>query len=140
MGEMLVARSVADLRGHVAGWRRGGETGGIDLIHRRHEQQIDAAPSKDGAVAVLVAGIVGQILGIVELPRVHEQGDDHPVVGGARRLDQRQMPRVQRAHRRHHRHGLAPAPPAGDMAAQIRNAARHLHFTHDRPLLPRRRG
>ena len=65
------------------------------------EQHVDALALGDGRVARLVARVGGEIVGGVELRRVDEQADDDDVVLGPRGAEQRDVPGVERAHRRH---------------------------------------
>ncbi len=89
----------------------------VDLLGRRREQEVGARRCGQLAVAGLVAGVAVEVAALVELRRVHEQRDDDEIAVRARALDQREMPVVQRAHRRHE-----PDPQAA--AAGRQRAAR----------------
>lgn len=98
MGEMQVARSVADLRGHVAGWRGRGETVAVvptmGALHAGHLSLVDAARSACDRVIVTLFVNPRQFDRAEDLanyPR-HEDGDR--AILGPRGVDVLFMPPV----------------------------------------------
>ena len=97
----------------------------VHLLGRRHEDEIDAGLLERAQVARLVARVAVEILAGPELRRVHEDADDDDVALGPRGVDERQMARVQRAHRRDEPdRALARAAERG---ARLRDRADDLH-------------
>ncbi len=99
----------------------------IDLAHVGGEEHVRPGAGEQRAVALEVTGIAGEVVGAIELRRVHEDRRDDAIGVTAGELDQRQVPLVQRAHGRHERDAQAVA------AAHL--AAPRLHRAHlvDRP-------
>ena len=75
------------------------EAVGIHLGGRRHEEEVDAGRLGDGGVRLLVARVALEVLPCAELGRVDEDRGDHQVVLAARRIEERDVPGVERAHR-----------------------------------------
>ena len=83
--------------------------GAIQLIGLRREQEVHAARFRQSRVAVAVARIAREVLVRTELQRIDEQAHDDAAGALARAIDQREMPFVERAHRRHERDARAAA-------------------------------
>jgi hypothetical protein len=77
------------------------EAGGIHFLSRRLKDEIDACVLGDANVTLLVPGILFEVLCRPELSRVHEDADDDDVAFLPRRVEQGEVPAVQRTHRRH---------------------------------------
>src|SRR5206468_3904364 len=75
------------------------ESGWVDLLVRRSEQQVDALRLEQLRVAALIAGVCIEVLFRPELLRVHEQRDDHDVAVAARAPNQGEVALVKRSHR-----------------------------------------
>ena len=67
----------------------------------RPVDRIDARAAQQAGVVRRVSGVASEILTWPELDWVHEDADDHNVVFDSRRLDQAEMPGMERPHRRH---------------------------------------
>ena len=67
----------------------------VDLLDRRHEQDIDAGLGADRGVLRLLPWIAREIDGVVELLRVDEQTGDQPVGVRRARAQQREVSVVQ---------------------------------------------
>ena len=74
---------------------------GVDLFDRRHEHEVRSGLREQPLVGLRRAGVVLQVVLVVELRGVHEDAHhDGPVLPpGA--FDERAVSRVQGAHRRH---------------------------------------
>ena len=77
------------------------EAGRVHLVGGRREEDVDTAGLRGGLVGGEVARVGGDVLRFRELRRVDEEARDEHVAFGACRLEQRGVPGVQRAHRRH---------------------------------------
>jgi len=77
---------------------------------------VDAGVAADREVGLLRARVGGEVARVVELGRIHEDRDPDAVGALPRDLEQRSVPRVQRAHRRHER----DAPPRGALRVGAR--------------------
>ena len=86
---------------------RGGKAFRIDLVDIGHIDRINPKARQFGRVILFGAGIVFQIVRIVELFRVHKDRHDHPVTGLFRRRHKAEMPVMQRTHGRNDAHNLA---------------------------------
>jgi hypothetical protein len=71
---------------------------GIDFIGIRCKHEVGAVLAAEFEVSGDSAGVPLVVLFPVELKRVHEDGDYHAAALGARAVDQRSVPGVQRAH------------------------------------------
>ena len=92
--------AVEDL-GQALDLDRGREAVGVDLLDRGRVDEVDAGLGGEPRVALLVARVALEVLAGAELGRVDEEAhDDHVALlaGGAQ---QREVPVVQEAHRRH---------------------------------------
>src|SRR5439155_24593118 len=94
----------------------------IQLFGARDEQDVDAGVLRDACVALLIARVAGEVLVRSELGGIDEDARDDGVAFTTRRLQQRDVPRVQRAHRRDE----ADDAVAAD-AAQLHDRAHGLH-------------
>ena len=90
------------------------KTGRIHFVHRGDENKIGAGRPQHFEVGRLAARIGAKILGRSKLLRVDEDGSDHPRARPLRRFDQRDMPGMERAHRRHQRDTGALGAEFGD--------------------------
>jgi hypothetical protein len=72
----------------------------VHLVEGGGEQDVDAGLLGEPRVALLVARVAVEVLGGPELRRVHEQARDNDVVLFAGGGEQRQVPGVERTHRR----------------------------------------
>ena len=72
---------------------------GIHLDGRRHEEKVDAGRLGDGGVRLPVARVAVEVLPCAELGRVDEDRGNHQVVLAAGRIEERDVPGVERAHR-----------------------------------------
>ena len=77
------------------------ETVRIHLLRPGREEHVDACVSGHRGVARFVARVVLQILALAELRGVHEKADDHRGRFAPRGLEERDVSRMKRAHRRH---------------------------------------
>ena len=100
---------------------------GIHQLRGRGEHQIHAGGLQGGAVLLQGTGIVGEILGLVELQGVHEDADHHLVAAAAGLIDQGEMALVQIAHGGHECDGAAFAAPLADLFTQ---SGRIVHNQH----------
>ena len=78
----------------------GVEAGRIELFHRRRKQDVDARFPCDVRIACLVARIAVEVVVRAELRGVHEERHDGDVAFRTRCAEQRQVPVVERSHRR----------------------------------------
>ena len=100
--------------------------GRIHFVHRGDENEIDAGRLQHFEVGRLAARIGAEILGRSKLLRVDEDRRDDPIAFGPGGLDERHMPLVQCAHRRHQTDPLVALAPKGDVLSQIGNGAHYL--------------
>ena len=101
---------------HDGGHRSG--PGGVHLADCRHKDDVDTRGGAHGQIGLDRAWILGQVLRIPELERVHEDAHCHDVAFGAGPLHERGVTRVQRPHRRHQAHGATGGPgPVEELAA-----------------------
>ena len=71
----------------------------VHLLDRWREQEVDACVGEEAGVSCLVTRVTGEVCGLAELSRVHEQaGDDE--IALTRGAQQREMALVERAHGR----------------------------------------
>ena len=84
------------------------EAGRVELVGGRREEEVDAGLGRDALVAGEVARVRRGRAGL-ELRRVDEEARDDDVALRARGVEQRDVPRVQRAHRRHEPDRARPA-------------------------------
>ena len=115
---------------------QGREARRIDLGGGRHKRQIDPRRPQQIEVGRLGPRIGAEILVGGELLRIDEDGGDDPVALGPRRADQRHMPGVQGAHRRHQPDALARPAPPGELAPQIGDRPRYLQPRRPNPRNP----
>src|SRR5262249_5475674 len=88
--------------GHAAERHRRHRTRRIDLLDAGKEKEIDRARLEQLAIARLVARVAPEVLARTELLRIDEDGNDDELRAvPARDVDQREMPFVKEAHRRH---------------------------------------
>ena len=87
---------------------RRGKSGRVHFRNCRRPQQIDAGVLQQLAVLRQLARIGIQILVFAELQRIDENRHRDAIGNLARVAHQRQMPVVQRAHRRHQCEGFSP--------------------------------
>ena len=97
--------------------------GGIDLVGVGGIDEVDPERRELLRVGGLGAGIGGEIGGAVELARVDEEGDDHPVRPRPGRLDEREVAGVQRPHGRDHADPGPLPPPLRPGCAQVGQGA-----------------
>lgn len=102
MGEMLVARSVADLRGHVAGWRRGGETVAVvptmGALHAGHLSLVEAARAACDRVIVTLFVNPRQFDRAEDLANYPRHEDSDRAILGPRGVDLLFMPPVDQVY------------------------------------------
>jgi hypothetical protein len=125
--EMTGPRGAAQTVGQAGDADLGREAVGVHLLYRRREEEVAARLGEHGGVTRLVAGIGREILGRGELGGVDENCRHHPVRMGAAHIEEREMPRMERAHGRGQGDPLARRPPSRDAPAQIADAADRLH-------------
>lgn len=98
MGEMQVARSVADLRGHVAGWRGRGETVAVvptmGALHAGHLSLVEAARAACDRVIVTLFVNPRQFDNAEDLANYPRHEDSDRAVLGPRGVDLLFMPPV----------------------------------------------
>ncbi|PAV93284.1 hypothetical protein WR25_24984 [Diploscapter pachys] len=100
---------------------------GVHHLDRRRPQQVAAMVGEQPRVRRLAPGIAGKVFVRAELLGVDEDRCDHLRARAPRRLDQRHMARVQRAHRRHQRDGRPFGAECGDRVAQAGQVSNCLH-------------
>ena len=122
----LLRRSVQHVRQPRDG-DRGRESPRVDLLHRRHKEEIDSLGRGNARIARLVVRIRVEVLPGAELGRVDEQRHDDRVAALASRADQRQMSPVERAHRGDDADLAAAAAPFVERRAQIGLSAHRPH-------------
>ena len=88
---------------------------------------VDAGVAAGRQVVVDRAGVVVEVGGLVELERVDEDRHHHHVGTRARLGDERQVPVVERAHRRHDADDVAVAGTVERPGAHRLGAVEHLH-------------
>ena len=88
---------------------------GIHQLRGRGEHQIHAGGLEGGAILLQGAGVVGEILGLVELQGVHEDADHHLVAAAAGLIDQGEMALVQIAHGGHECDGTPFTAPKANL-------------------------
>ncbi len=102
MGEMQVARSVADLRGHVAGWRRGGETVAVvptmGALHAGHLSLVEAARAACDRVIVTLFVNPRQFDRAEDLANYPRHEDSDRAILGRRGVDLLFMPPVDQVY------------------------------------------
>jgi hypothetical protein len=81
----------------------------VDLLERRHVEDVHACVLGQRCVALLAARVSVEVFALRELRRVDEQAHDDDVVLGAGRPKQREMSFMEGAHRRHEPEGAFPA-------------------------------
>ena len=98
MGEMQVARSVADLRGHVAGWRSRGETVAVvptmGALHAGHLSLVEAARAACDRVIVTLFVNPRQFDNAEDLANYPRHEDSDRAILGPRGVDLLFMPPV----------------------------------------------
>lgn len=98
MGEMQVARSVADLRGHVAGWRGRGETVAVvptmGALHAGHLSLVEAARAACDRVIVTLFVNPRQFDNAEDLANYPRHEDSDRAILGPRGVDLLFMPPV----------------------------------------------
>ena len=99
---------------------------GIHHPYRRRKQQVGAFGRKHRGIAFQRARIIVEILSRTKLQRIDEDTGHHPVGDLVRGFDQRQVPGVQIAHRRHEGY-IASSPPRFDLGAQTVDFASRDH-------------
>src|SRR5262249_49166638 len=72
----------------------------IEVVRAGREEEVDSCVLRDSRVGLLVPWIARVVLALGELGPVHEEARDDEVVLGARRFEERDVPGVQRTHRR----------------------------------------
>ena len=97
--------------GHRARLNPGVKAGGIDFLGRRRKDRIGARARQPFQILLKGARVAGEILARPELRRIDKDGRRHRGVVGPRPPRQRQMPPVQRPHRRRQPQ-RTPRPPA----------------------------
>ncbi len=97
---------------------RGGKAGRVHRRDGRDENQIDARLLESGEIGRLAARIGGEILRWRELLGVDKERGDDPVAPAARGMHQRQVPRMDRPHRRHQPDPFPPCAPGGDRLSE----------------------
>jgi hypothetical protein len=78
----------------------GGEAVGIDLLDGRREEHVDSEPGRGRRVLGFRARVGVEVAGLLELPRIDEEPDDHLVGLLARGAHQRLVAGVEGAHGR----------------------------------------
>ena len=86
-----------------------GQSGYISR-HRGHEDHVDPRLGAHGQILLQGAGVVGDVLGVAELQRVHEDADGHRVALGPGPGHQRDVPGVQRPHGGHQPDRMSAGP------------------------------
>ena len=104
--------------------RAGDDHGGrkpvrVNRLGTRREHEIDGLLGGKRQVALLIAGVCGQVARLIELSRVYEQREDDDVALVPRPAHQRQMAFVERAHRRHESDPRALLPQPRERRSQI---------------------
>ena len=74
---------------------------GVEVAVAWHDHEISPCRAQRREVCLQDTWVVRQVRAVVELRRVDEDADQRQIVLRAAPLDQRQMPGVQRPHRRH---------------------------------------
>ena len=102
MGEMQVARSVADLRGHVAGWRGRGETVAVvptmGALHTGHLSLVEAARAACDRVIVTLFVNPRQFDRAEDLANYPRHEDSDRAILGPRGVDLLFMPPVDQVY------------------------------------------
>ena len=99
------------------------EAGGVHLLERRREEEVDARSGREARVARLVPRVRPEIGLVVELGRVDEERRDDRVVLGTGGPEEREMTVVEGAHRRHE----ADAAAAGERRTHLVDRADRPH-------------
>jgi hypothetical protein len=76
-------------------------------LGRRSEHDVYAAPAKLVCIALEITGILLEVLSGTELRRVYEDGSDGVVCMLQCKIHEREVPAVERTHRRNEANGLA---------------------------------
>ncbi len=96
----------------------------IDVFDRRHQDIVYPGFLEQRQVGFLGAGIILQVVRVVELRRVDEDADDRAIALRAAFLHQRKMPLVQGSHRRDE---ACPPGSASHFARQFRVFRKDFH-------------
>jgi hypothetical protein len=128
-----------EVRGEPRDADGGGEAVGVDLLDRRREEQVGARLRGELGVAGLVAGVAGEVRGLVELGRVDEQRHHDDVAGGAGGADEAEVALVQRAHGRYEPDRALRAAGVAQRGAQVGDGADGPHPRTSPPRLARAR-
>ena len=97
---------------------------GVDLLHGRDEDDVDAFLLEQRQVSLLVTWVALQVLARAELGGVDEDADHHMVVQPAGGSHQREVAFVQVAHSGHEADSVGHGAPEG---AHLPHGGRDLH-------------
>ena len=100
------------------------EAGRVELVGGRREEEVDAGVGRDALVAPRGRAGRRRAAPGCELRRVDEQARDDDVALGARGVEQRDVPGVERAHRGHEPDRARPA--AASRAARSSRIVRNV--------------
>ena len=89
--------------------------------------EVHAGRLQHREIGRLAARIGGEILIGSELLRIDEDRRDDAAAIGSGSLHERQVPLVQRAHRRHQADPIVTLAPKREPPSQIGNGSRHFH-------------
>jgi len=108
----------------------GRKPGRVHLRHRRREDQVQPDAGQLLRIALQRARIAVEIFVRRELRRVHKNAGDHLTRTALCLAHQRQVPVMQRAHRRHQTHARAALPPCAHLRPQIGDGMNDLWCFH----------
>ena len=103
------------------------EAGRVHHVDGRGEEEVGAGLAELLGVGLKVARVALEVFPRAELLRVDEDRDDDLPGGAARLLDEREVPRVEGAHRRDEGDALPLLAVRGDGGAEVGNGCDPLH-------------
>ncbi len=109
---------------------RGGHRGGEARIHLPDRGGEHDGGTRGGGlahIALEIPWVVGQILGHIELQRIHEDGDGHDVALGGRPVHQRPVAGVQGPHGGNEAHPASHGPLALEGSGESAGRGDHPH-------------